>query len=343
MSRDKQLGMALTAAILACAPVTSKAGSDCKLVAIELPITMSNNRPLIPSSVNGQPVKMLLDTGAAQSIIFRSAAAALKLSVHLTGRSGYGVDGSEALGTVTVADFGLGQTKVRNVEFYATGPRDAPVNDVSVDSIVGLLGEDVLSHWDLDLDLPNGKVRLMTPQNCKDDQVVYWSRSYAALPLIHAPSGWLWSSVQINGHQMVGMFDTGAGRSVVATRSLRLAGVEAETEISPIGKVGGVAGKPMQLNSAIFPTLSLGQESVKNARLQIADLFERDKAVLTGSLIPKGISEFPDMLIGADFFLAHHVYFARRQDKIYFTYEGGPIFQPPPKEVENPAEAVSKH
>ena len=32
------------------------------------------------------------------------------------------------------------------------------------------------------------------------------------------------------------------------------------------------------------------------------------------------------MLIGADFFLSHHVYVANSQRKLYFTYNGGPVF-----------------
>jgi tetratricopeptide (TPR) repeat protein len=42
------------------------------------------------------------------------------------------------------------------------------------------------------------------------------------------------------------------------------------------------------------------------------------------------------MLIGADFMLSHRIYIARSQDKLYFTYNGGPVFRldsapaPPP-------------
>ena len=34
-----------------------------------------------------------------------------------------------------------------------------------------------------------------------------------------------------------------------------------------------------------------------------------------------------DVLIGADFFMAHHVYVANSQGKLYFTYSGGPVFR----------------
>jgi hypothetical protein len=33
-----------------------------------------------------------------------------------------------------------------------------------------------------------------------------------------------------------------------------------------------------------------------------------------------------DMLIGADFFLSHRIYVANSQRKLYFTYNGGPVF-----------------
>ena len=32
------------------------------------------------------------------------------------------------------------------------------------------------------------------------------------------------------------------------------------------------------------------------------------------------------MLIGADFFLSHRIYVASSQRKLYFTYNGGPVF-----------------
>jgi len=32
------------------------------------------------------------------------------------------------------------------------------------------------------------------------------------------------------------------------------------------------------------------------------------------------------MLIGADFFLSHRVYVASSQNRLYFTYNGGPVF-----------------
>ena len=45
------------------------------------------------------------------------------------------------------------------------------------------------------------------------------------------------------------------------------------------------------------------------------------------------------MLIGADFFRAHHVYVARGQGKMYFTYLGGPVFRIPQSTRQAPGAA----
>jgi tetratricopeptide (TPR) repeat protein len=62
---------------------------------------------------------------------------------------------------------------------------------------------------------------------------------------------------------------------------------------------------------ARFDTLDLGGELIKNARLFVGDLSR-----------VSGI----DLLLGADFFLSHRMYFSAKQNKLYFTYNGGPVF-----------------
>jgi predicted aspartyl protease len=310
--------------VLVISSATASAATECKLVQIaELPVTMLGHEPLISVSINGHPVQMLMDTGATKSLIWRASAKELDLSIGATDTRFYGVDGKDSGGITRIRDFGLAGAMAHNVNMYVGGRGHAPAGSV------GLLGEDIISNWDLDVDFSAGKVRLFSPKNCKDGQVVYWAKSYSALPLIGAPreSDYLWAHVQINGHQVTAMFDTGAGVTTVTTRALELTGVKAETEIVAAGASRGMAAEPMKTSSAIFSTLSVAQETVQNVKLNIADLFSRNLETSTGSAIPQSVMDTPGMLIGADFFQAHHVYIARSQGKIYFTYNGGPIFQ----------------
>jgi tetratricopeptide (TPR) repeat protein len=55
----------------------------------------------------------------------------------------------------------------------------------------------------------------------------------------------------------------------------------------------------------------LGDEVIENARLRIGDT---------------DLAGLADMVLGADFFLSHRVYVAKSQKKIYFTYNGGRVF-----------------
>jgi tetratricopeptide (TPR) repeat protein len=51
-------------------------------------------------------------------------------------------------------------------------------------------------------------------------------------------------------------------------------------------------------------------EEIQHTRLRIGDIDLK----------------YSDMLIGADFFLSHRIYVANSQHKLYFTYNGGPVF-----------------
>ena len=62
---------------------------------------------------------------------------------------------------------------------------------------------------------------------------------------------------------------------------------------------------------ATFGSVKIGDEEIKNAKLSIGDT----------------ATDAFDVLIGADFFMAHHVYVANSQGKLYFTYSGGPVFR----------------
>jgi len=76
------------------------------------------------------------------------------------------------------------------------------------------------------------------------------------------------------------------------------------------GVWGGIGHGLNQTWIAPFQEVDIGGEQVKNTRLRIADLQLPDA----------------DMVIGADFFLSHRIYVSKTQRKLYFTYNGGPVF-----------------
>ena len=63
--------------------------------------------------------------------------------------------------------------------------------------------------------------------------------------------------------------------------------------------------------------MKIGTEEVRNIKIRFGDI---------------GLEE-ADMLIGADFFLSHRVYVANSLRRMYFTYDGGPVFNAEPGRV----------
>lgn len=304
--------------------MTKQADAVCQLLQVgELPVAMMNNSPVIPVSINGHAVQFLVDTGSALSMIWRSAGQDLNLDIVQSDMKFYGAGGADAAGVATVRDFGIAGATIHNVHLYAAGRGDSPGKSA------GILGEDVLSHWDIEFDLSAGKIRLFIPKNCNGDQVVYWAQSYFMTKLVGAPpnTNWLQAHVILNGHEVVAMFDTGASLSTVTSQALRQSGIKAEGAPVTAGETRGLAGKQIDTTAAVFPTLTIGQETVQNVKLRIADLFGKNTETMLGSLVARSIVDNPDMIIGADFFMAHRIYVARSQGKIYFTYKGGPVFQ----------------
>jgi predicted aspartyl protease len=300
----------------------------------QLEVTLADDLPMIPVTIDGHEAQMLVDTGSAKSVILRSAAKELNLNIQSSNATFYGAGGSDTAGIVWVHDFTLASATIHKIPLYATGHVTLPGKGV------GILGEDFLSKFDVEFDLSSGKIRLFTPRNCAADEVVYWAQAFFMTKLNHAPqnTGWVESEVSPDGSNIVAMFDTGASVSTVTTQALRQAGIHPESPVSA-GVSKGLAAAPISSTAAVFPTLIIGQETIQNATLLIEDLFGKDTEVRLGSHIRQQVINEPDMIIGMDFFLAHRIFVARSQGKVYFTYQGGPIFRPISPQASVPAVA----
>ncbi|MEI9963917.1 MAG: tetratricopeptide repeat protein [Caulobacteraceae bacterium] len=104
------------------------------------------------------------------------------------------------------------------------------------------------------------------------------------------------------------VFDTGAPRSILTTGAAARAGVKSGAP--GVTWAGYSGGRSVESWIGPFSSFSVGDEAVKNTRLRFGAI-QLDHA---------------DMLLGADFFLSHRIYVSKSQHKLYFTYNGGPVF-----------------
>ena len=299
---------ALAAASGTVAPVRSEAACKIKQIA-ELPVTMSGMRPLVHAKINGRDALFVADSGAFYSTLTPAAAAEynLRLSATPPGFVIHGIGGEARAWLTTVKTLTLFDVPIPNMEFLVAG------NDAG--RAVGFLGQNVFRIGDVEYDLANGTIRLMRPEDCRKAQLAYWANTqpYSVIDIEWATAAQPHTigAAYLNGTKIRVGFDTGATLSVLTLEAARRAGVKPGGEgVVPAGTSQGIGQRLVPTWIAPFESFKIGSEEVRNTRLRISDT---------------QILEM-DMLIGADFFLSHRIYVASSQHKLYFTYNGGPVF-----------------
>lgn len=309
------------AALTASSLLTSVAAANCQLAQLGvLPVDMHGLRPLVWTKINGVKARFILDSGAFYSMIWRDAAAQYQLPItSVEGGGSYyvsGVGGRELAQVTDVKSFEfLGVRVPKAVQFLV-------VNQMLGSDSVGLLGQNVLRISDVEYDLANGIVRFFKPIDCEHQPLAYWAvstpYSYVELQAVDALESHLRTTAMVNGHRITVEFDTGSPRSFLTLDAAQRAGISPSSPgVKFLGLTGGIGPAYSKAWSAPVDTFQLGGEKVQHAHLLVADIDYR-----TGDVG----AQMPDMLLGDDFFLSHRIYVAYSQRKLYFTYNGGPLF-----------------
>ena len=297
--------------ILGVLPPTAGAAADCKLAQLaELPVTMTESKAVIAAQINGQPARFIVDSGAFWSMLTPAAAENFKLRLHdaPSNLTVTGIGGEIRIQVASVDQLLLAHIPVRHIDFIVGGSEIGAASD-------GVLGQNVLRIGDVEYDLANGAIRLMRATDCKKAALAYWAKSqpYSVMDIESATplEPHTASTAFVNGAKIRVTFDSGAARSMLSLRAAERAGVRpGGPGVVDGGSWRGIGRRTLKTWIGPFASFKIGDEEVRNTRLRI------------GESLPPGV----DMLIGADFFLSHHVYVASSQHRLYFTYNGGPVF-----------------
>ncbi len=290
----------------------------------ELPITMTGPRPIVATEINGMAAPFILDSGAFYSMMSAAAAAEYRLSLSPApyGLRISGVGGLVYPQTTRVKRFVVAGVALQDVEFLVGG------SSVGMGA-KGLIGQNFLERFDVEYDFEHGALRLFRTAGCAHTDLAYWvatGHSYSVLPIDwgspQAPH--TQGTVLVNGVKVRAAFDSGAANSVLSLKIAAKAGVHPDSPgVMAVGAGHGIGSGTVNVYLGTFASFKVGDEEIKNARLRFADL---------------NLDSF-DMLIGADFFLSHRILVANSQHRLYFTYNGGPVFDLESKAAQPPQPA----
>jgi predicted aspartyl protease len=316
----------LSIAFVLAASAEAIAAPNCQLAQIaDWPVKLIADHLVVDGSVNGKKVGVALDTGGVSSIT-RPAADRLGLTRRTArGYRIYGVGGEGYVESSLVDEFSVGELTRKNWDVMVAGDRDLGP------SIEVILGEDVFSQVDLEFDLHHGRVRLFRAKGCEGIALAYWAPQGASqVDLGQSPQ--IVVPVKLNGQPVQAILDSGAPFSVLdKTAAVRLGIGPDSPGVAGAGKTAGVGESLVNLWYTPLRSFAIGDEVINDTVIRFADLF-KDATYTTryASRIQQKIEFLPEMLLGADFLRAHRVYVAHSQRRMYFTYEGGPVFQPKP-------------
>ena len=244
------------------------AQGSCVRVA-DLPLRLIDGFPVVPASIAGAPVSLLLDTGAQGMLIEPAAADSLHLPLRGMTRI-FGTGGSQDARLVLLPGLRLGGAAMP-AQIAPVAP--LPIALDAVPPLAGLLGASLLSQFDLDLDVPGGRASLFLPGDCP-------LPPGTVLPLDLTRAGEAFIPVRVNGQPLVAQLDTGSRATLLATGAARRLGLTIPTSANTAPGIDG-------------QRLPLGHTRV---RLALGDGPDADTPV---SIAPVQLDQ-GDMLLGLD-------------------------------------------
>ena len=255
----------------------------------------------IPARIAGQPVRLMIDTGSDAGLITPRAVRDLGLAadpdahVRLLGTGGTGRSSAVA----RVRGLTIGALRLDDVPMPVGDLPAAPRLDPPV---AGFLGGDVLSRFDLEIDVRRSTLALyrvgLPSLACAEPPT--WNQPFETIALV-AHGVRLSLTATLDGHPIGALLDTGARSRVLSRAAARHLGVSPDTlAADPGGITSGVDMREQAYSWHRFRALTIGRDTSRSPVLTVAPLHEPF-----------------DMLLGTDWLA---------QRRVWISYATGQVF-----------------
>ena len=304
-----------------------------------VPLEMDGGEPVAPITVNGQPSKAIISTGAG--ITGFSSKGADKLGLHpiqaaaIRMLSGSGKASHSYLG---IDDFALGTIHVKQGQFMLLPDEVDPSGEIS-----GLIGGDLLSKYDVEMDFAGGKLNFFLQDHCPG-KVIYWQhQAVAMVPFAeqaatpnNSRTGFIgyvyraaemWVPVTLDGKQMQARIST-AGRSTIDQNfAYGQFGITASSPGATPVETGVPGDKAFRYR---FSTLVFDGVTVTNPTFTVHDdkTGKRDpeNSVRTDTRLNKVDDNYaPKLVIGIDVLRRLHLFASFGEHRLYMTEASAPL------------------
>ncbi len=270
-----------------------------------IPLKRADTGIIVPVTINGETLDFLLDTGAERTVVGIEAADRLHLARDewvSTDIQGAGGRDRRRLGrpaSLTLAGLALRRHTVAEDNSVVIGPIPGAVDGTP---IAGLLGQDFLSPFDLDLDLAGGTLTLYDVAGCSG-RFLPWHQAYQAVPAWRPIRNILAVPLRIGGAPLQALLDTGALHSVITLPGMIQLGLAS-------GGTDAVRG---------FGPATLAAHQQQFAAVQVGELPAGPMEMVVAP-----IRTFRSLgaLLGADWLGRRHVWISWATDQVFVAAPG---------------------
>ena len=234
----------------------------------DLPLLPHVGITAVKASLEGQDVALIIDTGAFISTVSRNGARHFGLQPSADAGVTFlrGIGGVTAAPTVTVHGLGLGRGIARSVDLPVATDFPRPVDGLPV---VGLFGNDFLSNYDVDVDVPRQHFGLYRATGC-DAAMQPFDPPYFAVPFSE-DKGQVVLRIRLNNRPMAAILDTGASLTLIDRDEALAAGVTLDgLDTDQIRTMDGVDLHRVAVRRHQFGSLEVGDERMNNFHFLVA-------------------------------------------------------------------------
>lgn len=298
--KHRALPQVLLGGLIAFGAATHAAESMCLARPLgHISVATLEDVPFVTLEANQRPMIMLLDTGAERTALTLSAAARIKAQPPrvVFDRRMYG--------------FG-GNLPTREVEFDSLSAdgvsipwRRALVAQVTLAQplgieLDGLLGADVLSQFDSDLDLAHQQLTLYQKHSCPNGPP--WAMPYTTFDTGFSRGEHLFFQVRLDNSEMTAIIDTGTQRTTISAAAAYQVGISTTAlEHDQQLTTRGAAGERVLAQVHHFSSLQIGSEVVRDPEL-----------VVTNTTFPDA-----DVILGADFLKTQRIWLSYSPPQVF--------------------------
>lgn len=290
-----------------------------------------SNLMTVTASINDSPQKMLFDIGRASSQLWNSTATKLHIAVE-PGGSDWDFGGRYSENAARIGRLNLGS--ITSGGFYLQVSPDPSVASAPFD---GLLRNDVMWMYDIDLDFAHQRLNYFSPEQCKGAGI-YWAPSTITSVPIVAYAGTQYGNrspiprlgtayvvAALEGRAIVALLDTSADRSFlnpdVAKNIFKL-----NAESFEPGEIND-GGTLIKAGLHRFSSLTLGGLTASNFQIAIPIDIKTQSSQITH--INRTARQYydlheilPDLVIGMDLLRHSHLYVSYKNDRVYVSAAG---------------------